>query len=101
MSRRTFAVGSEPLALRNLSRRASAISSLSAALFLCFCPFSTVAAHRRPDARPNTTTSSKDLEPRRLPPYPELKTATPTSTITGIHDTEFQSLLVTHSHVTN
>ena len=50
-----------------------------------FSPASIVSAQRRPAARPNTTRSISELEPRRLAPCTETQAASPTAIRPG-HD---------------
>jgi hypothetical protein len=44
---------------------------------LCEEPFSTISEARIAAARPNTTRSSSELEPRRLAPWTDTQAASP------------------------
>ena len=65
---RSAAVGRSPSAWRKRSRRESAMSSASSGSGLWLAPGVRVSAQCLAAARPNTTRSSKEFEPRRLAP---------------------------------
>ncbi|KAG0738061.1 hypothetical protein G6F24_017718 [Rhizopus arrhizus] len=77
MRSRMTEVGVSPLAWRSLSSRPSALSQASAGSGLCDAPGLMVSAQRLATARPNTTRSSSEFEPRRLAPCTDTQAASP------------------------
>ena len=83
ISRRSSAVGTDPLAWRSQSKRSSALSTL-ARLSRGVPPVrSTTAPARIAAARPNTTRSISEFEPSRLAPWTEAQPASPTAISPG------------------
>ena len=79
MESRSSAVGVLPLALRNLSSRASGRSAASFGSSECFSLGSINSAQRSAAARPNTTRSISEFEPSRLAPCTDTQAASPTA----------------------
>ena len=77
MLSRISAVGVEPLAKRSLSKLAKDLSKAEAGKVLCGIFGLMVSAQRLATARPNTTKSSKELEPKRLAPCTDTQAASP------------------------
>jgi hypothetical protein len=97
MPARSFAVGVPPEALRKWSRRDSARSAEFAGRSGCL-PFGvSFSAQRSAAARPNTTRSISELEPRRLAPCTETQAASPTAIRPGTTASGLPSFLVSTS----
>ena len=76
--RRMSAVGEPPFAARNLSTRVSAKSAASFGSALCGAPGVNEDFRCKPVARPNTTKSINEFDPRRFAPCTETQAASPT-----------------------
>ena len=80
---RSSAVGVPPLALRSRSRRASAASAESFGSSGCLSFGVSVSARCSAAARPNTTRSISEFEPRRLAPCTDTQPASPSAISPG------------------
>ncbi len=94
---RKLAVGFSPLALRRRSKRATILSTEACGKDPCPLLGLINSAQRMAAARPNTTMSSNELEPKRFAPCTDTQAASPMAIKPGMMVSGLPSLRITTS----